>query len=380
MTGREIRPESESGWGGAVCWGIDFPGSRPHLSEIVIGETVMERVPEALASQLEGREVFWIWDRTAWILWSERVVSLGWPAPESGRVILFDASEANKRLAAVEELGRALVRAGADRGSAVVAVGGGVTGDVSGLLASLYMRGVPCVQIPTTLLAQVDSSIGGKTGVDLPEGKNLLGTFHQPRHIWMDVRFLSTLPAEEFRQGMAEVIKTALLGDSALWTELEEQHEALQRRETPLLRSVITACGRVKGGIVAADEREGGRRRALNLGHTVGHALERLTEYRMRHGDAVAVGLMAAAGMARHLGRFGAEDAARLERRLKAWDLPVRFPAEWSPDGVLDALRSDKKHVGGRLRFILPAGIGAVEDILDPDLGLLRDVLEELME
>ena len=167
---------------------ISLPGGPPRTSEVFIGEGLLESVPQSLSACLGDRRAFWIWDENVWNLWGHRTVDWGWPSQGSGRVILFAASETKKHLQSVEGLSRQLARAGADRGSALVAVGGGVTGDVVGFLASIYMRGIPHCQVPTSLLAQVDSSIGGKTGVDLPEGKNLLGTFHQPRAIWMDPR------------------------------------------------------------------------------------------------------------------------------------------------------------------------------------------------
>ena len=243
-----------------------------------------------------------------------------------------------------------------------MAVGGGVTGDVVGFLASIFLRGIPHIQVPTTLLAQVDSSIGGKTGVDLEQGKNLLGAFHQPEAIWMDLQFLETLPPEEFRQGMAEVIKTAMLGDEKLWGYLEDHTAELKRRDRDALYQIVTACCRLKAGVVQLDEKETGHRRILNLGHTVGHALERLSSYQFRHGDAVAVGLVAATKLAVSLGKLGEGNLARLEKLCRAWDLPVRIPRGFPPEAVVGAMQTDKKHIRGRLHFILPVRIGEVVD------------------
>ncbi len=176
---------------------MNLPGSPARDADVMVGAGLLKDLPDSLQSYLGNRAAYWICDINMWKLWQRRVADLGWPKWETGRLILFQASEANKRLGALEGLARQLVQAGADRRSALVAVGGGVTGDVVGFLASIYMRGIPHFQVPTTLLAQVDSSVGGKTGVDLPEGKNLLGTFYQPRAIWMDPCFLETLPDEE---------------------------------------------------------------------------------------------------------------------------------------------------------------------------------------
>ena len=234
--------------------------------------------------------------------------------------------------------------------------------------------------MPTTLLAQVDSSIGGKTGVDLEQGKNLLGAFHQPHVIWMDLQFLETLPPEEFRQGMAEVIKTAMIGDESLWHYLEEQSDLIERRDGGALYRIVSACCRLKAGVVQADEREAGLRRILNLGHTVGHALERLSGYQLRHGDAVAMGLIAAAKLAVALGMLDPTSLIRVERLCRVWNLPVRIPGRFSPEAVLAAMQTDKKHIGGRLHFILPVRIGEVVDYQDLTADQLKKVIMELRE
>jgi 3-dehydroquinate synthase len=298
---------------------IELPGSPACTSQIFIGSDTAAEFPNTLASCLEDRRAYWIWDDNVFRLWHERLQGSPWPAIENGCLLHFSASEANKRLATVEKLAAQLLGLGADRGSALVAVGGGVTGDVVGFLASIYMRGIPHIQVPTTLLAQVDSSVGGKTGVDLEEGKNLLGSFHQPQVIWIDLQFLETLPPEEFRQGMAEVIKSAMLGDENLWNYLEANTESLMRRHSEALYHVVAACCQFKARVVQLDEKETGQRRILNLGHTVGHALERL---------------------------------------CRAWDLPVRIPADFPPEALLAAIESDKKVIRGRLHFILPVRIG----------------------
>ena len=339
---------------------LSLPSIPGRESEITIGEKAAEQIAGDLALHSAGKTAYWIWDETVWSLWKKRAVELGWPGPDDPGAILFSASEPNKRLSSVEFLARQLIQAGADRNSVIVAVGGGVTGDVTGLLASIYMRGVPHFQIPTTLLAQVDSSIGGKTGVDLPEGKNLLGSFHQPLLIWMDPCFLGTLPPDEFRQGMAEVIKTALIGDEVLWKFLEGHSDAVRRREKEALVRIISACCIVKTRVVEADERESGLRRVLNLGHTVGHAVEKLSGYRLRHGDAVAVGLVAAARISENLGKFAAAELDRLEKLCTEWGLPIEIPASFTPEAITGAVRADKKWMGDKLQFILPVRIGEV--------------------
>lgn len=357
---------------------ISLKGEAPRKSEVLIGEGLAGDVPRVIRTSLGRRTPYWIWDRNVWALWGEQAEKWGWPAPSSGRVVLFEASESNKRLYRLEELARQLAIAGADRQSALVAVGGGVTGDVVGFLASIYMRGIPHFQVPTTLLAQVDSSIGGKTGVDLPEGKNLLGTFHQPRCIWMSPAFLETLPDVEFRQGMAEVIKTAMIGNEVLWKYIESHAAEIRSRKSEALQWIISACCTVKAKIVEADEKEGGLRRVLNLGHTVGHALERLSDYEIRHGDAVAMGLVAASRLAVKLNMFKQADLDRVVDVLMAWKLPVWIPGAFSPEDILEALRTDKKRAGDTLHFILPVRIGEVVDSSDLDFGKLKEVLASL--
>lgn len=357
---------------------VSLPGNPPRISELIIGEDVLEHIPEGLNGVIGGRSAYWIWDESVWGLWGSKAAELGWPTQKDGRVVLFAASEPNKRLAAVELLARRLVNAGATRDSAIVAVGGGVTGDVAGFTASIYMRGIPHFQVPTTLLAQVDSSIGGKTGVDLQEGKNLLGTFHQPRRVWTDVRFLSTLPEVEFRQGMAEIIKSAMIGDEVLWKFVENNAEGIRKRDAETLLRIISASCLLKARVVEADEKESGYRRVLNLGHTVGHALEKLTDYRFKHGDCVAVGMIAAARLSHRLGMMQATDVERLERLCSEWGMPPSIPASIEPGAVIAAIQTDKKRVGEKLHFILPVRIGEVVEYTDIDYKEFRGVLETL--
>jgi 3-dehydroquinate synthase len=359
---------------------IHLPETPARISDVIISEGLLNELPEIVESQLGDRTAYWVWDENVWNLWQAPLREMGWPRFENGQLILFPASEGNKRLSSLEWLARQLAQAGADRQSALVAVGGGVTGDVVGFLASVYMRGIPHFHIPTTLLAQVDSSIGGKTGVDLPEGKNLIGTFCQAQTIWMDPGFLETLPDEELRQGMAEVIKTAMIGDEVLWKYLESYSDAIKRRESEALLRVISACCILKAKVVESDEKEAGYRRVLNLGHTVGHALERLSDYEIRHGDAVAMGLVAATTLAVRLGKTSKTDLARLERLCSEWSLPVRLPRTFSPEAVLTALKTDKKRMKGTLHFILPVGIGEVLDTEDLDLEDLKQVLTDLRQ
>ena len=356
---------------------ISLGGTPPRISEIFIGEDVLDLISGRLHAALGGRSAFWVWDEAVWSLWGRKAADLGWTA-EGGQVALFTASEPNKRLGSVEFLARQLVNAGANRDSAIIAVGGGVTGDIAGFLASIYMRGIPCFQVPTTLLAMVDSSIGGKTGADLPEGKNLLGTFHQPLQVYIDPRFITTLPDEELRQGMAEVIKSAMIGDEVLWKFVENNSGAIKGRDPEALLRIISASCLLKSRIVQADAEESGHRRVLNLGHTTGHALEKLTGFKLRHGDCVATGMVAAATLSHRLGKMQLEDVRRLENICRLWEMPVRIPASIDSQAIMDAIRTDKKRIGEKLHFILPVRIGKVIEYTSIDSGAFSKILKSL--
>ncbi len=282
--------------------------------------------------------------------------------------------EAHKRLASVREIYDVCLDAGMDRGGAVIALGGGVTGDIAGFAAATYMRGVRFVPVPTSLLAMTDASVGGKTGVDLPQGKNLVGAFKQPERVLIDTAVLRTLPEEEFRSGMAEVIKHGILGDVMLFEALADgpPEGALTLAPTLLARSI-----RVKIGVVELDPFEGGRRAVLNLGHTAGHALERISGFSLRHGEAVSVGLVVASQIAERLERAEPGLTARIITALRAWQLPVDCPPYWV-SAILGAMTHDKKKRRGRLRWVLPRAIGEVTLVDDVPQALVREVLIEM--
>ncbi len=300
--------------------------------------------------------------------------------------IPWDAREDKKRLATVEDLARTALARGADRESVFVALGGGVTGDVVGFLASIFMRGVPVAQVPTTLLAQVDSCLGGKTGVDLDEGKNLLGTFHQPQGILVDSAFLETLPEEEWRNGMAEVIKYALLEDSGLLETLESfaQTEGAQRISYPLpqemTQHLVFQSLHIKARYVSADERDFGLRQFLNLGHTSGHGLEALSGYTLPHGSAVALGMRVAVQLGILMGETNPDLGQRLHRILKAYQLPLTTPLAHDPEALLHHIRHDKKKGAAGLAWIVPRDVGRVERWTNVPEKILREALRVIQE
>jgi len=277
------------------------------------------------------------------------------------QTIAVPVGERQKSLRRAAALWDELLQRGADRRSIIVAFGGGVIGDLAGFVAATYMRGLPYVQVPTTLLAQVDSSVGGKVAINHPRAKNLIGAFHQPLAVIADVSVLATLRPRDYREGLAEVVKTAMIADTELFRWLEEQQRELMARDPDALAHVVRRCCEIKAQVVAEDERESGKRATLNLGHTVGHALEALSGYgRLRHGEAVAIGMVAAARIARRLGRATEATEERLVRLLGALGLPTRIPGAPAA-AILAAARADKKAIGGIPRFVLPRGIGRVE-------------------
>jgi shikimate kinase/3-dehydroquinate synthase len=275
--------------------------------------------------------------------------------------------EQAKTLSTAERLLRALANAGMDHDDHVVALGGGVVGDVAGFCAAVYQRGVGVVQVPTTLVAQVDSAYGGKTGVDLPEGKNYVGAYHQPRAVLADPRVLATLPAAELAAGWAEVIKTALIAGGSLW-------ERVRRGSPGADRDLILACARTKLAVVASDERDAGRRQVLNLGHTIGHAIETATGYRRyRHGEAVGLGLLAALTLSTQPA-LRSEVADLLAER----GLPVELDAGVDDDAVVAAVRRDKKRRGGRVGFVLVERPGEIRTGVPVAESDIRAALSEL--
>ncbi len=281
----------------------------------------------------------------------------------SGKVHFFEMpdGERAKRLTNLEKLAEKLIEAGADRQSVIVALGGGVVGDVGGFLASVFMRGIPVIQVPTTLVAQVDSAIGGKTGVNLTNGKNLVGTFHQPACVLVDPDALATLPEREYRSGLFEAMKYGVVRNPAIFERMEKHREALLARDGKLLEQLIADCIQVKADVVSSDERESGERRILNFGHTIGHALEAETGYKsLLHGEAVGWGMIAAASIGEAAGVSDKETAQRIREMVIAYGPLPKFKVR--PGRIYKRLMSDKKTVGGTPHFVLARSVGDSRD------------------
>jgi 3-dehydroquinate synthase len=274
------------------------------------------------------------------------------------RWLVVPAGERSKSRRTRDLLEDRMIRAGAERSSVVAAFGGGVVGDLAGFTASTLFRGIRFVQVPTTLIAQADSAVGGKVGIDHPLGKNLLGAFHQPEAVLLHAGYLQSLPEREYLQGMAEVIKTALILDGRLVNRLQSGMRAIRSRDRETLQAIVARCCTLKGRVVEADERETGDRRILNFGHTIGHALERASGFRIPHGFAVSIGMAVEAGIALRLGMIGTTELAGILGLLEAYDLPVSVPRTLSRSGILRAIAFDKKKSGGVVGFTLPSGIG----------------------
>ncbi len=288
------------------------------------------------------------------------------------------AGESSKSLATATTLYDRLSDMAADRQTAVIAVGGGVVGDLAGFVAATYNRGLPWVMVPTTLLAMVDSSEGGKVGVNLPRGKNLVGAFHQPAAVWIDTDMLATLPDEEFRCGLAEVVKYGVILDAEFFGWLEQNADVVIHRDDAAVAHIVTRCCQLKAEIVEKDEREEtGLRIVLNYGHTFAHAFESVGGYAMRHGEAVAAGMVCASRLAERVGTAPSEVTHRQIELLRRFGLSVGPPQPARTDEWLQAMKRDKKAVGGKLRFVLPNRIGEVNVVDDVRESDVRSVLSQ---
>ncbi len=331
---------------------------------------------ELLAPFVQDRQVMVVTSETVAPLYLDLLID-NLASPRRERLVLDDG-EAHKTL---ETFGRVIDRllgAGFSRDCVVVALGGGVVGDIAGFVAGCYQRGVSFVQVPTTLLAQVDSSVGGKTGVNHPLGKNMIGVFHQPVCVLADMATLHTLPVGELRAGLAEVVKYALIDDPLFFAWLEEHAGALLARDDEAMAHAVRRCCEIKAEIVAQDEREGGTRSLLNLGHTFGHAIEAGLGYgSWRHGEAVAAGVCAAAHLSWRLGWVSEAERERVDGLFARLGLPTRIPRALSPERMLELMARDKKVQQERLRLILLRSLGNSRISSDFDPVLLRDTLAE---
>ena len=343
--------------------------------EVEIGAGLLTHVGARVDALLAGgltagkQRAFVVTSPEIWKLWGG-ALERGFPAPLT--MLSVPAGEQFKRMATVERLLEELAAAGADRDSILLAFGGGVIGDMTGFLAATYMRGIRYVQVPTTALAQIDSSIGGKTGVNLAAGKNLAGAFYHPLAVYADIDVLKTLPAEELRAGLQEAVKAGIIRDRALFDYMDAQSAAVLAGDAAALTRVVADSVRMKAEVVTADERESGLRMILNLGHTLGHAIEAATGYKqLLHGEAVAWGMIAAISIALRRGLVSTDESARMERVIRNYGPLHGFSA--SAEDLVSLTAKDKKNRSGARSFVLPRGIG--------DAVVVKDVSEaELLE
>ena len=328
---------------------------------IIIGSSILDKLGENLKAFNLSPRVAIVSNPTVFSLYGERVSESVRKSGFNVVTITVPDGEEYKDLLRIQQIYDKLLEHKLDRSSALIALGGGVIGDMTGFAASTYMRGISCMQVPTTLLAQVDSSVGGKTGVNHSLGKNMIGTFWQPGLVWIDVETLQTLPKREVLAGLAEVIKYGVIYDKGLFDFLETNRDMILNLDRNALTHIIRRSCKIKAEVVAKDERESGLRAILNYGHTIGHAIETLTGYtHFLHGEAVAIGMYQEAVLSHLLGFIAKEQVMRIKAVIDAYRLPSEMPPDVSADSLLASMQLDKKTVAGQLKFILPEKIGTV--------------------
>ena len=337
---------------------------------IYIGEGLLGQLPGLLTGAGISGRLMVITNQVVAELHAGKVIEPLRTAGFEPELIIIPEGEVQKSLSMAGKLYQSLAQHHAERGTPILALGGGVIGDLAGFVAATYQRGVPFIQVPTTLLAQVDSSIGGKVAVNVGKLKNMAGAFYQPQMVVSDTATLRTLPVEEIRNGLAEVIKCAVIRDPELFTFLESNIASMLDKDIEALTFAVVRAAGVKAKIVEQDERDLGLRHILNFGHTFGHAIECVSGFKIAHGTAVAIGMAAAARLSNRLGLLSSNDLERIINLIIAAGLPVFYSAT-SPEAIIDAMQHDKKNTGGRVEFILPDRIGnvAVSNDIDPKMA-----------
>lgn len=348
--------------------------------EIRMGKGILDRVMLLIAKNHKAARYVIVTDSNVNRLYGQVMIAGMEKAGLKAFVIEIPAGESSKNIMVVMDVAGRLLAEGADRETMLIALGGGVVGDLTGFIASVYMRSVPYIQVPTTLIGQLDSAIGGKTAVDLPQGKNLLGTFYQPRAVFADVNFLETLPDREFNNGLAEMIKYGIIEDESLFRRLEEDMDAIKSRDSGMLLKMIETCCRIKKSIVEIDEREQGLRRILNFGHTLGHALEAASDYSLSHGEGVALGMIAAARLSVIMNYLSRVESDRVKSVIARAGLPTTIDASLSMDEVIRRFRADKKKRDDVIHFVLIKKIGMPFVNGSIHEQQIADVLEEMKD
>jgi 3-dehydroquinate synthase len=344
--------------------------------DILVGSGILSQLGARVKETLSPSRAIVIADRHVADIYAERALTSLRNAELDADLLTFPPGEDSKSLQRLSELYDELLTRRLDRKSCLVALGGGVTGDLAGFAAATYMRGIPFVQVPTSLLAQVDSSSGGKTGINHPLGKNMIGAFHQPRLVLIDIDTLRTLPAEELHSGLAEVVKHGMIRDADYFEQVEKNTSGILALEAEIMERIVLGSCRIKGDVVSDDERESGVRAHLNFGHTFGHAYETLSHYEIRHGEAVAMGMIAACRLAERLGIADASIRERLAPVLTRLGLPTASPA-FDAEDVFASMRGDKKTERDTLRVVLVSELGSARIVEAPDPDAVLAAIRE---
>lgn len=346
--------------------------------DIFVGHGIMDRVAAVIKGQEPADQCILITDSNVNRLYGKTVEERLRQEALPAKIIEIPAGESSKSIGMVMDVATQLLELKASRKCLLIALGGGVVGDLAGFVASIYKRSVPYVQIATTLVAQVDSSVGGKTGIDLQQGKNLLGTFYQPRAVFIDLSFLKTLTDRDFKNGMAEIIKYGIISDEEMFDLLEAERAGIVERQSTLMKELVVRSCKTKARIVERDEKEGDLRRILNFGHTLGHALEAASDFRLSHGEAVAIGTVGASMISQKLGFLDEASHGRIVRLVKEYGLPTEIPRGFDADDLLDFMASDKKVVGRKIYFVLIKKIGTPFVTADVPTSTIKEVIEEI--
>ncbi len=344
---------------------------------IVIDRDLLGKIPKDLKQNKIGNSYLIITDSNIEKLFGKKLLALMKKTGLKTDLISFKAGEQSKNLKTFTQLIQKAHKLGLDRKSTILALGGGVVGDIAGLVASTYMRGIDYIQIPTTLLAMVDSSIGGKVAVDLPTGKNIVGHFHQPKKVYIDISLLKNLPKKEMNNGLAEIIKHALIKDQSLFSFIDNNLDKIKNKDSNILIKLIKRNCEIKARIVEQDEKESGIRKLVNYGHTMGHAIETLTNYKKySHGEAIAIGMAVEALIANKIGLLPKKDLTKQNKLIKKIGLPVKVP-NINSNKLTNELKKDKKVVGGKIEFVLLERIGKAKHSIHTSNKIIKQAIEE---
>jgi 3-dehydroquinate synthase len=345
---------------------------------IIIGNDIFNNLSGIITDNFRANKYFVIIDTNVFRSYSKIIRKQLSNKNFISELIILPSGEKEKNIKNVLDISNSLLSKGADRKSAIIAIGGGVVGDIAGFISSIYMRGIPIIHIPTSLIAQVDSSIGGKTAIDIPKGKNILGSFNQPNLVLTDINFLKSLDESEYRNGLSEVVKYGIISGTGLFNKLERNINSIKKRDTKFLANIISTCVKIKKGIVEKDEKENNLRRILNFGHTIGHAIESASVYKVPHGRAVASGMIIASRISAELFGLKQNDLNRIEELINKLGLDYGIPEFVRTNDILNAIKNDKKKSGKIITFIMLRKIGLPLITNKIPTGILKKEIDKL--